>query len=68
MDKLKADYNKNLDKLNKGFAYCEARPDECEKYAETLYNITKILSNIINELIKYQILPNVHYNTMEGFK
>jgi uncharacterized protein YukE len=65
---LKENYNKNLDRLNKGWDYCNAHPEEVEKWSEELYNITKILSNIMNSLIKYQIYPNVDYITTEGFK
>jgi hypothetical protein len=68
MDKLKEEYNLQLARLNKGWDYCNAHLEEADKWSEELYNITKILSNIMNSLIKYQIMPNVDYNTMEGFK
>jgi ABC-type nitrate/sulfonate/bicarbonate transport system substrate-binding protein len=68
VDDLKKEYNKQLSRLNKGWDYCNEHPEEAEKYAEGLYNITKILSNIMNELIKYQILPGRDYITTEGFK
>jgi uncharacterized protein YukE len=68
IEQLKAEYNKQLDRLNKGWDYCNAHPEEAEKWSEELYNITKILSNIMNELIKYQIYPKIDYDTMIGFK
>jgi ABC-type nitrate/sulfonate/bicarbonate transport system substrate-binding protein len=68
IDELKAEYNKQLLRLNKGWDYCNEHPEQAEQYAEELYNITKTLSNIMNELIKYQIYPGVDYQTMEGFK
>jgi hypothetical protein len=68
MDELKAEYNKQLDRLNKGWDYCNSNPEEAEKWSEELYNITKILSNIMNQLDKYQIYPKIDYITTEGFK
>jgi ABC-type nitrate/sulfonate/bicarbonate transport system substrate-binding protein len=57
VDDLKKEYNKQLSRLNKGWDYCNAHPEQAEQYAEGLYNITKTLSNIMNELDKHQILP-----------
>lgn len=66
LNKLKMEYNYNLNRLYNGCNYIDEHPEECDKYIDEVQKIYKKTNEILEEIMKYQ---EVNANeTLGGFK
>lgn len=56
LDKLKQEYNNNLERYYKGCKYCEENKDEIDRWMPELLKIVSNLEKLLDEIKKYQTI------------